>query len=109
MNFTIINNLFVYKHSILQIIIVILYDNFDLIANDKNIYAAIGNSGNADKQMNELVEKNLEMLDAAETALLKNSGGGMYILFLLPVLTSSFKLIIDMVFMMLQFIEIPML
>lgn len=70
---------------------------------------SIGNSGNADKQINELVEKNLEMLNTIETDLLKNSSSGMYVLFLLPVLTASFKLIVDMVFMMLAFIKLPVL
>ncbi len=68
---------------------------------------SIGNSANADKQISELVEKNLEMLDVTETELLKNSSNGMYILFLLPVMTASFKLVVDMVFLMLKFIEMP--
>ena len=70
---------------------------------------SIGNSGNADKQMNELVEKNLEMLDITETQLLKNSAAGMYVLFLLPVITASFKLVVDMVILMLRFISMPMI
>lgn len=69
---------------------------------------SIGNSGNADKQINELVEKNLEMLDITETELLKNSAAGMYVLFLLPVITASFKLVVDMVMLMLRFISMPM-
>lgn len=70
---------------------------------------SIGNSANADKQISELVEKNLELLDSAETELLKSSSGGLYVLFLLPVVVASFKLIIDMVFMMLYFVKIPIL
>jgi len=70
---------------------------------------SIGNSGNADKQIGELVEKNLALLDATESALLKNSSSGMYVLFLLPVITASFKLIVDMIFMMLAFVQVPML
>lgn len=70
---------------------------------------SIGNSGNADKQISELVEKNLELLDNTETELLKNSSANMYVLFLLPVITASFKLIVDMVFMMLQFVKIPII
>lgn len=70
---------------------------------------SIGNSGNADKQISELVEKNLEMLDMTESALLKNSSSGMYVLFLLPVVTASFKLIVDMVFLMIMFIKVPIL
>lgn len=68
---------------------------------------SIGNSGNADKQINELVEKNLELLDVTETEILKNSAGGMYVLFLLPVITASFKLLVDMIFLMLKFLAVP--
>lgn len=70
---------------------------------------SIGNSANADKQISELVEKNLELLDLTEKELLKSSSAGMYVLFLLPVVAASFKLIIDMVFMMLYFVKIPVL
>ena len=70
---------------------------------------SIGNSGNADKQISELVEKNLELLDATETELLKNSASGMYVLFLLPVLTASFKLVADMVVLMMHFMQGSML
>jgi hypothetical protein len=70
---------------------------------------SIGNSGNADRQIGELVEKNLEMLDVMESNLLKSSAAGMYVLFLVPVLTSSFKLVIDMVCLMLQFLQAPVL
>lgn len=74
------------------------------------LYAlSIGNSSNADKQINELVEKNLELLDVAETELWNASSSGLVILFLLPVIVASFKLIVDMVFMMLYFVEIPVL
>lgn len=68
---------------------------------------SIGNSGNADKQISELVEKNLELLDDTEKELLKESSSGMYVLFLLPVVVASFKLIVDMVFMMLAFVQVP--
>ena len=70
---------------------------------------SIGNSGNADKQISELVEKNLELLDDTERELLKSSSSGMYVLFLLPVVVASFKLIVDMVFMMLAFVQVPMM
>lgn len=70
---------------------------------------SIGNSGNADRQIGELVEKNLELLDGTETELIKNSSSGMYGLFLLPVVVASFKLIVDMLFMMLHFMQIPVL
>ena len=68
---------------------------------------SIGNSGNADKQISELVEKNLALLDDTERALLKSSTSGMYVLFLLPVVVASFKLIVDMVFLMLAFVKVP--
>ena len=68
---------------------------------------SIGNSGNADKQISELVEKNLTLLDDTERELLKSSSSGMYVLFLLPVVVASFKLIVDMVFLMLIFVRMP--
>ena len=68
---------------------------------------SIGNSGNADKQISELVEKNLALLDDTERTLLKESSSGMYVLFLLPVVVASFKLIVDMVFLMLAFVKVP--
>lgn len=68
---------------------------------------SIGNSGNADKQISELVEKNLTLLDDTERELLKSSSSGMYVLFLLPVIVASFKLIVDMVFLMLAFVQVP--
>jgi hypothetical protein len=68
---------------------------------------SIGNSGNADKQISELVEKNLALLDDTERELLKSSSSGMYLLFLLPVVVASFKLIVDMVFLMLAFVQVP--
>ena len=70
---------------------------------------SIGNSGNADKQISELVDKNLEMLDITETKMLEKSASGMYMLFLIPVLTASFKLVVDMVVLMLMFIQAPMI
>ncbi len=66
-----------------------------------------GNSGNADRQIGELVEKNLELLDMTEKELLKEASSGMYLLFLLPVVVASFKLILDMAFMMIRFVQIP--
>lgn len=70
---------------------------------------SIGNSGNADKQISELVEKNLALLDGTERELLKSSSSGMYVLFLLPVVVASFKLIVDMIFMMLAFVQVPVM
>lgn len=70
---------------------------------------SIGNSGNADKQIGELVEKNLELLDDTERILLKDASSGMYLQFLLPVVVASFKLIVDMLFLMLEFVKVPVL
>lgn len=53
------------------------------------------------------MEKNLTLLDDTERELLKSSTSGMYVLFLLPVVVASFKLIVDMVFLMLAFVKVP--
>lgn len=68
---------------------------------------SIGNSSNGDRQMSELVEKNLELLDVTESKMLKDSSAGLYALFLLPVVVASFKLVMDMTIMIMQFIQIP--
>ena len=65
---------------------------------------SIGNSGRAQKQVSELVERNLAMLDAAEKDRLKNLSSGMYLLFLAPVVTASLKLVVDMALFMLTFL-----
>lgn len=70
---------------------------------------SIGNSGNADKQISELVDKNLELLDITETQMLKKSAAGMYVLFLVPMLTASFKLVADLMVLMFQFMQMPVL
>ena len=56
------------------------------------------------RQLAELIERNQEMLDAAEKERLRSLGSGMYLLFLAPVLTASFKLVIDMAVFMLSFL-----
>lgn len=66
---------------------------------------SIGNSGSADQQISELAGKNLELLDIAEEEKIRDMGSGMYLLFLAPVLSASFKLLVDMAFMMLGFLE----
>ena len=68
---------------------------------------SIGNSGHADRQISELIEKNLEMLDLAERERLQTSVSGMYLLFLLPVMTAAFKLMVDMVVLIFMFVAIP--
>ncbi|MCI7321767.1 MAG: hypothetical protein MR508_00420 [Lachnospiraceae bacterium] len=65
---------------------------------------SMGNSSHGDQQMGELISRNLEMLDAAETERLKNLCSGMYLLFLAPVVTASLKLVVDMAVFMLTFI-----
>uniref|UniRef100_UPI004057897E hypothetical protein n=1 Tax=Agathobacter sp. TaxID=2021311 RepID=UPI004057897E len=66
---------------------------------------SIGNSGNGDRQIGELAGKHLELLDITEEEKIRNMGSGMYLLFLAPVLSASFKLLADMAFMMLGFLE----
>lgn len=66
---------------------------------------SMGNSGHAERQISELIERNMTMLDAAETNRLKNLSSGMYILFLAPVLTASLKLLVDMAVFMLSFLS----
>lgn len=66
---------------------------------------SIGNSGSADQQISELAGRNLELLDIAEEQKIRDMGSGMYLLFLAPVLGASFKLLVDMAFMMLGFLE----
>ena len=65
---------------------------------------SMGSSSRADKQLGELIERNLEMLDAAETERLRNLSSGMYLLFLAPVVTASMKLVVDMAVFMLTFL-----
>ncbi len=70
------------------------------------LYAiSIGNSGNGEKQIKELISNNFLMLDAADSARLKNKTAGMYLLFLAPVVTASFKLIVDMAVFLLGFLS----
>jgi hypothetical protein len=65
---------------------------------------SIGNSSRADRQIGELIEQNLEMLDVAEKERLRNASSGMYLLFLAPVVTASMKLVVDMAVFMLSFL-----
>ena len=74
------------------------------------LYAiSIGNSSNGDRQIGELIERNLNLLELAESKRLSDAGSGMYLLFLAPVLTASFKLVVDMAVLMISFINTPML
>jgi hypothetical protein len=66
---------------------------------------SVGNSGSADRQVSELITKNQDMLENAEEERMKNKNSGMYLLFLAPVLTASFKLVADMAIFMLTFLS----
>lgn len=69
------------------------------------LYAiSMGSSNRADRQISELIERNLAMLDVAEKERLANLGSGMYLLFLAPVVTASLKLVTDMAIFMLSFL-----
>lgn len=71
------------------------------------LYAlSMGNSANAQRQVGELISRNLEMLDVADKARLHDKNSGMYLLFLAPVLTASFKLVIDMAVFLLLFLSV---
>ena len=51
------------------------------------LYAlSIGNSSNADKQIGELISRNLVIMDIADTERLHNKNSGMYLLFLVYLL-----------------------
>ena len=65
---------------------------------------SVGTSSNADKQMNELIERNLEMMDLSERERLSNRSSLLYLLFLAPVLTASVKLVVDMLLFMTSFL-----
>lgn len=67
---------------------------------------SVGNSKNADRQIAELVDRNLELLDITEKERLSEKNNGLYLLFLAPVLTASFKLLLDMAIFLLSFLEV---
>lgn len=66
----------------------------------------MGNSGNSQKQIGELISRNQELLEAADRERLHNKNSSMYLLFLAPVLTGSFKLVIDMAIFLLMFLSV---
>jgi len=70
---------------------------------------SIGNAHHGDRQMSELIEKNMELLDREERQRMSDAGSGMYLLFIAPVMTASFKLVVDMALLMITFIHTPML
>jgi hypothetical protein len=65
---------------------------------------SIGSSGQADRQIGQLIEQNLEMLDVVEKDRLHDMSSGMYLLFLAPILTASLKLLADMALFMISFL-----
>lgn len=67
---------------------------------------SIGNNSRSDKQINELISRNLEMMDVADRQLLHDMNSGLYLLFLAPVLTASAKLLTDMAVFLLSFMQI---
>ena len=70
---------------------------------------SIGNNARADKQINELISRNLEMMDVADTQRLHDMNSGLYLLFLAPVLTASIKLLTDMAVFLLTFMQMPVI
>ena len=65
---------------------------------------SMGNSSHADKQLSELIQRNLSMMDEAEREVMKNRNARMYLLFLAPILTASVKLLVDMLIVMFSFL-----
>lgn len=55
-----------------------------------------GSCGNAQRQISELIARNLEMMDSADHEKIKNKSSGMYLLFLAPVFVGAMKLLVDM-------------
>lgn len=66
---------------------------------------SVGNWTNADSQIKELISRNLKLMDLADSARLSDKNSGMYLLFLAPVLSASFKLLIDMAVFLLMFLS----
>lgn len=65
---------------------------------------AMGHSFRGEEQLQELIRRNLYMMDDAQKNNLKDKGAGLYLLFLAPVLTASVKLLVDMFVVMFAFI-----
>ncbi len=66
---------------------------------------SVGNGENHGRQIEELISKNMMMLDRADTQRMKDKSSGMFLLFLAPVLTASFKLLVDMAVFLLGFLS----
>jgi hypothetical protein len=70
---------------------------------------AAGTGDSTTRQLSDLIGKNFRMLDLAEEERMKDRSSGLYLLFLAPVLTASFKLVVDMAVFMLTFLSTPLL
>lgn len=69
----------------------------EITASLKMFYAITSGAGSdAQKQVNDIIQRNNKLIDKAERIAFDNSLGGMYMLFLLPQLTGGAKLIMDM-------------
>lgn len=66
---------------------------------------SMGDSNQGDKQMEELLKRNLIMMDEAKKGELANSDARMYLLFLAPVLSAALKLLVDMLMVMMAFLS----
>lgn len=66
---------------------------------------SVGNGGSDQGQVEELVGRNLDMMDRAQEIRLKNKSGAMFGLFLAPVMTASLKLFVDMGLIMMSFLS----
>lgn len=67
---------------------------------------SIGNCGNEQKQIEELVDRNMVLLDRVDKERIKNKNAGMYLLFLAPVGLASMKLLVDMAVFLKVFLSI---
>ncbi|SFG15624.1 hypothetical protein SAMN04487761_10631 [Lachnospiraceae bacterium C7] len=63
-----------------------------------------GSGGDANQQIEKLIDKNQKMLNQAEKNRFKDLNSGLYLLFLAPVLTAGLKLVVDMAVFMLTFL-----
>lgn len=65
---------------------------------------AAGHGGNSSKQIGDLIKRNQKMLAQAEEQKTMDLSAGLYILFLAPVVTASFKMLVDMSVFMISFL-----
>ena len=71
------------------------------------LYAiATGSTKSSGKQFQQLIEVNLQLQDQEESRAMKENSSSMYLLFLLPVVTASAKLLADMTIFLLSFAAI---